>query len=449
MYRSSIIILNLLGAIALTWLLTACGGGSGGSGSAGDNPGNVGSGIILSITDAPLVDDDIAEVWVRFEKVIVHAANGTEDTYIVEDRSDPDNILPYRDIELKSLVGGKTMLLGEIALDAGDYSWIRLVINPEHTRVVEAGGGDFLAKCPSCSGPSNFKLNRAFTIDTTGWIDFIIDFDLRKSLTLRHPNRDRADFDYILRPTLRIIETELASSYIHGFVTDERNEDHQGTPDDCVVYVYEGAAADVVPDDICSNPDPDTCPDADRPLRTAEVNPGDNPDYDYITDYIYPGLYTVVLLCEPDDAEVNDDHLLFMSKTEVLAEAVPGGAPVDLAMQDTPLLTLEKFETTLASDELAEVGDELAYEISVVNDGNVTLTGITVMDELAGLSALDCGAGLPTIAELAPAAAQSCTATRPVTAADAGTVIANTAGASSVQTGPVDSNTVTVEVAAP
>jgi len=444
MYRSSIIILNLLGAIALAWLLTACGGGSGGSGSAGGDPG-AGSGVILSITDAPLIDADIAEVWVRFTKVIVHAADGSEDTYLVEDRTDPDNILPYRDIELKSLVGGKTMLLGEIPLDHGDYSWIRLVIDPDNTHVIEAGGGDFLAKCPSCSGPSNFKLNRAFTIDTTGWIDFIIDFDLRKSLTLRHPNQERADFDYILRPTLRIIDTELASSYIHGFVTDERSEDHQGTPDDCVVYVYEGAAADVEPDDICSNPDPDICPDADRPLRTAEVNPGDNPDYDYITDYIYPGLYTVVLLCEPDDAEVNEDHLLFMSKTEVLAEAVPGGAPVDLAMQDTPVLSLLK--TRVAPDtDTVQAGDELAYEISVVNDGNVTLTNIMVTDELAGLSALDCGAGLPTVAELAPAAAQSCTATRPVTAGDAGTVIANTASASSVQTGPVDSNTVTTAV---
>jgi hypothetical protein len=212
--------LNLLTVTALACLLTACGGGGGGDGGGGSTS----TGLTLSITDAPVNDADIAEVWVRFTQVIVHPSDDSGDiTYTVEDTTDPTNILPYRDIELKSLVGGKTMLLGEIPLDAADYSWIRLVIDPANTRIVETSGADYLMKCPSCT-QSGFKLNREFTIPTTGWIDFIIDFDLRKSITLTRPNQPREDFDYILRPTLRILDTELASSFIHGIVTDLRSE---------------------------------------------------------------------------------------------------------------------------------------------------------------------------------------------------------------------------------
>ena len=74
-------------------------------------------GLSLSITDAPVIDANIAEVWVRFTEVIIHPADGSGDiVYTVEDASDPNNIKPYREIELKALVGGKTSLLGDIAL---------------------------------------------------------------------------------------------------------------------------------------------------------------------------------------------------------------------------------------------------------------------------------------------------------------------------------------------
>ena len=63
-------------------MLGACGGGGT-------------SGLSLSNTDVPVADADIFEVWVRF-------------THEVSDNSDPNDFKPCRDIELKSLVGGKT-----------------------------------------------------------------------------------------------------------------------------------------------------------------------------------------------------------------------------------------------------------------------------------------------------------------------------------------------------
>ena len=418
----------------LALLLTACGGGGGGGG--GVTGGS--SGLSLSITDAPVVDADISEVWVRFTQVILHPADGSGDiVYDVTDNTDPNDIKPYRDIELKSLVGGKTMLLGEIPLDAGDYSWIRLVIDPANTHIVETGGGDYLVKCPSCT-QSGFKLNRSFAIPANGWINFTIDFDLRKSITLRQPNKQpREDFDYILRPTLRILETELASSYIYGEVTDSRSEQiNPDAPDGCWVYVYDGDMASIIPDDICLETDPAVCKPADRPLlETPVVYDGSDGSYDYNTGYIYPGTYTIALVCQADDPEVDED-LLFISETEVVAAAVPEGARQDLDLVDAAQLLLHKTLLANADQDASgsvTPGDTLTYEFVASNTGNINLTGVSISDMMAGLSALACDIALP--ASLMPAEAVTCTATYDVLPTD--TVISNTATADSDQTDEV------------
>jgi len=247
----------------------------------------------LSNTDATVKPSDIAEFWVRFTQVIVQ------------------------------LAGGKTRQLGNIALDAGDYSGVGLVIDPAHTYVAETTGGNYLVKCPGRT-QSGFKLNRLFTIDTTGWIDFIINFDLRRSLTLTRPNQPRADFDYILRPTLRILDTQLASTFIHGPVTDQRSEPfNPATPDACWVYIYAGDATSVVPDDICLDPDIGICPPADRPLLEMPVQyDAVYKDYIYDTGLINPGTYTLALVCEDDDPGL-DDKLLLMGETDIIAAARP------------------------------------------------------------------------------------------------------------------------------
>ena len=430
---------RLLGAVAFTFLLNACGGGGGGGNLAGSG------GLSLSITDAPVIDANIAEVWVRFTEVIIHPADGSGDiVYNVEDASDPNNIKQYREIELKALVGGKTSLLGDIPLDAGDYSWVRLVIDPAYTRVVETSGGSYLVKCPSCTR-SGFKLNRTFTIDTTGWIDFVIDFDLRKSLTLTQPNKPRADFHYILRPTLRILDTQLASSSIQGIVTDQRSEQvNPATPDACWVYVYPGDATSIVPDDICLDPDTNVCPAADRPLLETPVTfDSATGDYVYNTGFIHPGLYTVALLCQADDPDIDED-LLFIDETEVQADAVAGGALQDLALQDMVMISISKTLDANADEDgsgSVTVNDTLTYRMYVSNNGNVTLTNVDVMDPLTGLSTLACSDALP--ATLVPGGTLDCTANYVVQTPS--TTIMNTATATSDQAGPV-SSTVTVAV---
>jgi uncharacterized repeat protein (TIGR01451 family) len=112
----------------------------------------------------------------------------------------------------------------------------------------------------------------------------------------------------------------------------------------------------------------------------------------------------------------------------------PGGAGVDsgpasatATATQSAALTLTKTVDTPTFD---TAGDVLTYDITASNDGNVTLTGVTVDDPApgGGAYALDC-AGLPSA--LAPGDTGTCSATYTVTAADldAGSVV-NTATAS-------------------
>jgi uncharacterized repeat protein (TIGR01451 family) len=113
-----------------------------------------------------------------------------------------------------------------------------------------------------------------------------------------------------------------------------------------------------------------------------------------------------------------------VTNTATASGVPPEGAPPLTPPTDTedvpivrqPALTLVKSaDPTTAT----AAGDEIAYSFEVTNSGNVTLTAVTVTDELDGLSAIDCGDGTPTIATLAPADPPViCTATYIVTQAD-------------------------------
>ena len=316
--------INYIATTFVALMLTAC-GGSGGDSATGS------SGLSLNITDAPVLNEDIAEVWVRFTNVIIHPSDGSPD--IEEPVTDGTN--PWIDINLKDLTEGKTMLLGEFDLAARDYSWIRLDIDPTNTLIVERtvvglpdGEGNTetddiiypakLLDCSSCD-QSHLKLNRSFTIENAGWINFTIDFDLQKSLTLQLPQSEkpRPHDAYKLRPTLRILDAELASAFIWGSV------ENPADPTGCSVYIYTGTPTTL--DDICvDDPPAVTCAAADtqRPLTKVDVidNGG---TFDYRTGSLYPGIYTVAVVCEADDIDMDADVLTYIGVQEVDATLDP------------------------------------------------------------------------------------------------------------------------------
>ncbi len=74
------------------------------------------------------------------------------------------------------------------------------------------------------------------------------------------------------------------------------------------------------------------------------------------------------------------------------------------------------IDKTTTTSTYSAVGDTITYDFAVTNNGNVTLTDVTINDALAGLSAISCTGG--PITSLAPGATVDCTATYTVTQAD-------------------------------
>jgi uncharacterized repeat protein (TIGR01451 family) len=99
----------------------------------------------------------------------------------------------------------------------------------------------------------------------------------------------------------------------------------------------------------------------------------------------------------------------------------------------------------------AKYGEVLTYTMTAINTGNVTLTGVTVSDPLAGLSVLSCNQSSPV--SLAASESVTCTATYTVGLADEQRrQVENTSTASGTfgsETVSADPATVTVQVARP
>jgi hypothetical protein len=361
----------------LALLLTACGGGGSSSSdttsvSSGSTPV---SGLTLRLTDAKV--NSLEEVWITFTKVIFQPADGRDRFEHVFD--------PPIQVELTQLAGGgEVMLLEEYPLEPGDYEWMRLAVlseeeHVEDTYVVEEGGGVFALKCPSCSADqSGLKLKwpKDTTWETEGWVDFTVDFDVRKSITLAKPNAG-PDKKYILKPTLQILTTELASTYIHGEVRDADFDPL--VREGCVVYVYEGA--DVTLDDYCNVFEAgDYCDPVrgDTALTTAPVEYIEDPEsmyygkYAYRTGYLYPDTYTVALTCDDDPANTEDD-LTFIGKTSFYADAVPEGYRHDFFLADV-MLDLQG-EVTSGPGPYAE-GDLIEYGYTLTNNSNAEADGV-------------------------------------------------------------------------
>ena len=442
-------------AIAMALLMVACGSGGGGSSGGGGGAVSSGSaapassGMTLRLTDAKV--NSLEEVWVTFTEVTFQPADGRDRFTHVFDE-------PIT-VELTQLAGGgEVMLLEEYPLAPGDYEWMRLAVlsgeeNVDKTYVVEdlsEGGGTFPLKCPSCAKEqSGLKLKwpKDTTWETEGWVDFTVDFDVRRSITLAKPKAG-PNKKYILKPVLQILTTELASTFIHGMVIDVGLTDPL-IREDCVVYVFEGQSDAVTPDDYCSLDFAGADCDGERgdtALTTATVDLDDaSGDYLYRTMFLYPGFYTVALTCEDDSADT-EENPTFIGAASFFADTVANGAEHDFRLADIEL-TLTKELT--ADDSPYEEGEEIGYSYTVTNDSAVEADGVVgpvvVMDDKAEVSCDDVNTVGNNDNNLDPGEMVNCTSSYTVTGSDveAGSVT-NTATASM---GSARSNTVSLTAA--
>jgi hypothetical protein len=293
MTRGMIVSLMLAG-------LAACGGGTGSPDANGR--------VSLSLTDAPI--DDATNVVVQFSGVAFKRAGSAAEIM--------QNLAPSpRQLDLLQYQQGRAaLLLDGVTLPAGNYEWIRLIVdnqvNVRDSYIMLTSGEECELRVPS-GAESGLKLNRGFTLPADGSVALTIDFDLRKSVHAPPGQQGSAPActqAYLLRPTLRIVDDANVGA-IAGLV------DSALVTAGCLPKVYVFSGSDVVPDDLEES---DAAPDID-PVIVANV-PIENgsTSYRYHAAFMPPGTYTVAFTCTDDDP-TNDDVLTFLAPRNVTVQA--------------------------------------------------------------------------------------------------------------------------------
>ncbi len=292
--------------LILALLLTGCGSSNGTGSTPTASPGV----LSLQITDATV--DSAEHVYVQFRGLELQSSDGMRTAlYYCEDPADATKTVVSptacstpaapKQIDLLALNGGQAdILLNGYTLPSGHYSWIRLMVDTagiHDTYIVALGGADSELTIPSGS-ETGLKLNRGFDVPAGGSASFTIDFDLRKSVVLTGMG------DYLLRPTLRIVDNTLVGT-ISGTV------DPSLVPASCTPAIYVFTGAGVTPDDIDG-----IVPD---PVTTAMVKlDSSSGAYRYKAAFLEAGDYTVAYTCQAAlDNPITDDALTFSGTATV------------------------------------------------------------------------------------------------------------------------------------
>ncbi|MGE5625157.1 MAG: DUF4382 domain-containing protein [Bacillota bacterium] len=269
-YRYLRIAALMAGSLMLSGL-SGCGGGSSGTGT-----------LDLSVTDTPV--DGAQSVVVAFTGVELMGPSGLQKYPLSSEQT----------IDLLKLQGNASAsLLDGVAVPAGNYQWIRLDIDDANSYLIDSNGGKFPLDIPSGS-QSGLKLVSGFTVAQGGTADFMIDFDLRQSVTL---DNSGGMTTYTLKPALRLINMEQVGS-VSGTVASTLSvgglliTDTACSP---AVYVYQGTG--IVPQGYNV-----TVTGGTAPLTSATVALDTNTGaYAYTVGFLAPGSYTLAVTCAATD----------------------------------------------------------------------------------------------------------------------------------------------------
>jgi hypothetical protein len=272
-------------------LLAGCGGGGDAGGSAATGR------LTLGVTDAPV--DDATAVVVKFTAIELKPEDGN--AFTIE-------LSPAPSIDLLALAGGNSRTLLEAhTVPAGNYQWLRLLIEAQQNQpssyIDLASGERFPLFVPSGS-ESGLKLIRGFTVAAGSTSNFTIDFDLRKSVVAppgQAPN-------YLLKPVLRMVDN-LQVGTISGTVAAAL------VPADCSPQVYVFTGAGVIPDDLDTAPAPDVDPLVSVPV-TLDAASG---EYRFRAGFIEAGDYTASFTCNGATDTPEGEEVLVFAGTQNLS----------------------------------------------------------------------------------------------------------------------------------
>lgn len=187
--------------LSLGLILSGCGGG----GSTADS--DMGT-VAISVTDAPVDDENIQGVYVTFTGLQYHYDDSNESWEEVDFNES-------RTVDLLSLQDGNTTLLNQVELPAGVIDHVRFKLDTDNCYVTLIGEINQTMEVPS-GDQTGYKAIGGFTIPAGGTVNVTADFDLRKSVTITGNDK------YILRPTIKIVDN-IEVGEINGTMTADVN----------------------------------------------------------------------------------------------------------------------------------------------------------------------------------------------------------------------------------
>ena len=264
-------------------ILSGCGGGTDASATTETKT----AALTVALTDGPI--DSAVAVVIEITGLSIKPADG--DVIVIEFDTP-------RSIDLLELQGSvATDLISELALEPGEYDWVRLNINASDDGVmdsyIEFEDGTSVELDMPGDAQSGLKIARHFTLIEGEEGAFTIDFDLRKSLFHRNDRRTT-----MLRPALRMVPNHRAG-HLRGdldamLVADLCAESATSLG---AVYVFGGADATLA----------DVNGSATDPVASALVKINDDGEYHYHVGFLEAGEYTVAYSC--DAASDNPDEV--------------------------------------------------------------------------------------------------------------------------------------------
>lgn len=307
--------------------LAACSSG-GNTGSNGNSTGQ----LRLGLTDGPVENAD--SVVVAFTGVQLKAAGSSDpmDPVVFDENSCDtwDAATGTCSIDLLDLVGEARRVVFSQDLPAGNYEWIRLMVDADMNELdsyirIDAEGMMCPLWIPS-GAQSGLKVIKDITVTANGTSDYTLDFDVRKSVTAPpglNPNdsMEMCTQNYILKPVIRIVDTTEVGTIAGTVSTDILSVNECATDGmtgeyvNVAAYIFENFDGNAVADDI-DGVDEDTDGEegdlvARDPVTTATVSYDvDSDSYRYEAGFLLaPEDYLVALTCETD-ADMPDENEL-------------------------------------------------------------------------------------------------------------------------------------------
>ncbi len=149
--------------------------------------------VRLTLTDFPLGASDVRRIIVRVREIQVNQPGVGWQTPVV--------FTPYKEIDLLSLVNGRTMELGAFNATAGNYDRLRIVLERGGSVVtVKDGVTSTHPLTMPTDNETQILILQAFLVARTTVTTMKLDLDAAKSLTMENGK-------YVFRPVMRVLET--------------------------------------------------------------------------------------------------------------------------------------------------------------------------------------------------------------------------------------------------